>query len=218
MLQGLMEFDTRSADPAGCISGTPVLLCITAVEPMLWHLCAGCRQPWSMQDVQHALGLAQSKTHPSPRHVAAARAAIFECAFGVHHNCNDTRCVRVTCLYNTGAYLVADCSSGPAYTIPGRPAANGQEAAAAVPGPGAYDPAELHKGPAYSLAGRPAGIGQAGGGPGDDGPGPGAYDVAVAESAGPAWTMGAKVLASADTGEDSNTEMVCHTSSTWCCT
>jgi hypothetical protein len=107
----------------------------------------------------------------------------------------------------SGAYLVADCSSGPAYTIPGRQASNSQgaAAAAAVPGPGAYDPAETHKGPAYSLAGRPPASGEAGA---VDGPGPGTYDVAVAGSAGPAWTMGAKVPAGADTGEDS-TMIVC---------
>lgn len=105
-----------------------------------------------------------------------------------------------------GAYLAADCSSGPAYTIPGRPAANSQGApAAAVPGPGAYDPTQPPKGPAYSLAGRPTGGGQAGAA---DGPGPGAYDVAVAESAGPAWTMGAKVMAGADTGENSSISCV----------
>jgi hypothetical protein len=117
-----------------------------------------------------------------------------------------------TSLHHAGAYLVADCSNGPAYTIPGRPAANSQDAAAAaVPGPGAYDPTELTKGPAYSLAGRTAAVGQAGG---DDGPGPGAYDVAVAESAGPAWTMRAKVLAGCDTGEDLAVSM-CQSAKKW---
>lgn len=70
--------------------------------------------------------------------------------------------------------------------------------AAAVPGPGAYAQPDLPRGPAYSLTGWPVAGGQDGGG---KAPGPGAYDVGVAESGAPAWMMGAKVQESSMAGE-----------------
>lgn len=62
-------------------------------------------------------------------------------------------------------------------------------------GPGTYQPAELPKGPASSL---PVAVRQEAGGA--EGPGPGAYDVAVGDSGAPAWAIASKVSSSGAAG------------------